>query len=83
MSWMDPELDYHLINDVLKPHYHHCPNCYSHWECDYKCTIEPDLEDEGKQFGSHCACPSCDKQIQDEEKYKTKEFWLRYNGFIK
>jgi ADP-ribose pyrophosphatase YjhB (NUDIX family) len=32
---------------VIK-HYHHCPVCYEHWQCDHNCTIEPDLEDNGK-----------------------------------
>jgi hypothetical protein len=47
-----------------------------------KCYIEPDLEDPvshpGKEFGAHCVCDEC-----DQSKYQTKEFWDRYNGFIK
>lgn len=61
-------------------HYHHCPNCYIHHECIMACTIEPDLSEDGKPFGAHCKCESCE---QEDEKYKSKEFWLRYNGFIK
>ncbi len=72
-------------------HYHHCPVCYDHWSCDMNCTIEPDLEDNGKQFGAHTTCPSCDKMIEhedifyskSEDKYQMKEFWDVYNGFVK
>lgn len=72
-------------------HYHHCPVCYEHWKCDANCTIEPDLEDRGKQFGAHCTCPECDVMIAHEDiyysagnsKYSTKEFWDVYNGFVK
>lgn len=63
-------------------HYHSCPECYEKYSCEMKCTIEPDLEDPvchpGKEFGAHCVCDQC-----DQSKYLTKEFWLRYNGFIK
>lgn len=63
-------------------HYHACPTCYEKWECKLECTIEPDLEDPachpGKSFGAHCECNSC-----DTSPYQTKEFWDRYNGFIK
>lgn len=41
------------------------------------CTICPDLEDDGKQFGSHCECEDCQKEIKD------KEFWDIYHGFKK
>jgi len=72
-------------------HFHHCPDCYKTWSCKFDCTIEPDLEDKGKQFGSYCRCKSCDKQIyyqnilatNDDEKYKYKDFWEAYNGFVK
>ena len=72
-------------------HYHHCPVCYEHWSCDWECTIEPDLEDNGKEFGAHTTCPTCDKMIahedvfysKDEDKFRTKEFWDVYNGFVK
>lgn len=60
-----------------KSHYHHCPSCYEKCLCDLDCTIEPDLEDDGKEFGAHCICDSC---IANE---LTKEWWDRYNGFIK
>lgn len=68
---------------MIPIHFHHCPECYQKWECQMKCTLEPDLEDEGKQFGSHCMCDGCEKEIVEQQKYFTKEFWLRYNGFIK
>lgn len=72
-------------------HYHHCPICYDRWSCELKCTIEPDLEENGKEFGAHCTCPPCDDMVihediyysKDEYKYKTKEFWAVYNGFVK
>lgn len=72
-------------------HYHHCPVCYEHWKCYYSCTIEPDLEDNGKEFGAHCTCNSCENMITHERifysadrfKYTTKEFWDVYNGFVK
>lgn len=72
-------------------HFHHCPECYEHWECSFNCTIEPDLEDDGKEFGAHCTCPPCDVILHHEAvfkesgsgKYNTKEFWDVYNGFVK
>jgi len=72
-------------------HYHSCPECYEHWECNFDCTIELDLSDLFKdpfdksvrEFGSHCTCPDCDKTIEDNAKYQTKEFWDVYNGFVK
>lgn len=64
-------------------HYHHCPNCYIHAPCIMDCSIQPDLEDDGKEFGSHTFCPVCEEEKEKEERYKSKEFWDRYNGFIK
>ena len=43
----------------MSEHYHHCPSCYEIFPCLLECTIEPDLEDNGRQFGSHCFCDSC------------------------
>lgn len=40
-------------------HYHHCPSCYEIYSCELDCTIEPDLDDDGKEFGSHCLCDDC------------------------
>lgn len=40
-------------------HYHSCPECYEIRQCDYRCVFEPDLEDKGRQFGSHEPCPGC------------------------
>jgi len=78
-------------SQMTTKHYHHCPVCYEHWSCAFECTIEPDLEDNGKEFGAHCTCPECDKMIDheaifystDNGKYRTKEFWDAYNGFVK
>lgn len=67
-------------------HYHSCPECYEKWQCSWDCTIEPDLTDmydDGREFGSHCTCPDCDKALEDNKKYQTKEFWDIYNGFTK
>lgn len=68
-------------------HYHHCPGCYEHWKCHFDCTIEPDLEDQGRQFGAHCLCDDCEREARcrsdNDEKYKTQEFWNWYNGFTK
>lgn len=72
-------------------HYHHCPECYEKWPCDFSCTIEYDLGDGDREFGAHCICDKCEKIIhhenilksQDPNKYKTKEFWDAYNGFVK
>jgi hypothetical protein len=65
-------------------HYHGCPECYEKYSCDMDCTIELDLADSvcypEKQFGAYCICNGCNSEKED--KYKTKEFWLRYNGFM-
>ena len=37
-------------------HHHHCPYCFESFECEGGCTIEPDLEDNGREFGSHAIC---------------------------
>jgi hypothetical protein len=47
------------------------------------CSIEYDLQDGDKQYGAYCICDECEEEKKEENKYKTKEFWLRYNGFIK
>ena len=65
-----------------KLHYHHCPECYEHAPCNLYCSIEPDLAEAGKEFGSHCLCDICLNK-KKEDKYKTKEFWDRYNGYVK
>lgn len=68
-------------------HYHGCPECYEKYSCELKCTIEPDLEDSvsypGKQFGAYCICDDCKLKNQEQDRYSTKEFWDRYNGFVK
>lgn len=40
-------------------HYHSCPSCYEKPSCEMDCSIEPDLEDDGRQFGSHSICDEC------------------------
>ncbi len=70
-------------------HYHHCPECYEVYSCDMDCTIEPDLDDPGchpgKEFGAHCECNRCTAQEKDSRGVVifSKEWWLRYHGFIK
>ena len=68
-----------MTENVL--HYHGCPSCYETWPCEMECTIEPDLEDPvmfpGIQFGAYCKCNQCDSQNP------TKDWWDRYNGFIR
>ncbi len=43
-------------------HYHHCPTCYDHHQCLMACSIEPDLCDGDRQFGSHCNCSICERE---------------------
>lgn len=88
--WLGPNKDLDIFyNYPFKPrkavivrHYHHCPSCYTIHSCTMECTIEPDLEDPvahpGKKFGSHCECEHCLYAGKFD-----KEFWDRYNGFIK
>jgi len=66
-----------------KDHWHHCPECYLKIPCQLYCSIEPDLEDNGREFGSHCVCDICRDKKKEEDKYKSKEFWDRYNGYVK
>lgn len=66
-----------------KGHFHHCPEYYYHYPCDLYCTVEPDLRDNCKDFGVHCLCDDCKNKKDVEDKYLSKEFWDRYNGFIK
>lgn len=47
-------------------HKHSCPECYDHWDCSDRCTLEPDLEDEGVPFGSHYECEPCRKHLAEE-----------------
>lgn len=37
-------------------HFHNCPHCFEAFSCDDGCTICPDLEDRGRDFGSHHIC---------------------------
>lgn len=67
-------------------HYHHCPECYEVYPCLMDCTIEYDLEEDGKQFGAHCECFQCkpipgyDSVGNKIEEY-SKEWWDIYHGF--
>jgi hypothetical protein len=47
----------HLLADPV--HYHGCPECYEKKPCTMDCTIEPDLEDNGRQFGAYVCCEDC------------------------
>lgn len=40
----------------MNEHYHSCPYCYEAWRCTDTCTICPDLEDRGRDFGSNTIC---------------------------
>jgi hypothetical protein len=62
-------------------HYHSCPECYIHWPCDDKCTIEQDLQDGDKEFGAHTVCLLCRGQepLPFEEEYSA-EWFDKYNG---
>lgn len=64
-------------------HYHGCPECYEKWPCNMDCTIEYDLQDGDREYGCYCTCSDCDKVIEDNARYQTKEFWDIYNGFTK
>lgn len=55
-------------------HYHSCPNCYEHVSCQMSCSIEPDLQDDDKDFGTHCICDEC-------QTFNLSQEWFdRYNG---
>jgi len=59
-------------------HFHHCPHCYEHFECEMGCTICPDLEDRGRDFGSHAICHDVichiDRAIQKcNERYEQRQ----------
>ncbi len=41
------------------PHVHSCPECYDNFHCTSRCTLEPDLEDEGVPRGAFIGCPTC------------------------
>jgi hypothetical protein len=60
-------------------HFHHCPECYEKVLCELNCTIEPDLQDGDREFGSHCVCEHCAAQVKEP----TKEWWDIYHGFKK
>lgn len=64
-------------------HLHHCPECYEKYQCDMKCTIESDLEDQitfpGWQFGAHSVCDRC----EGKKEQPSKEWFDRYNGFTR
>lgn len=74
-------------SEKVKPisvHWHHCPECYDSYQCNMECTIESE-EDDGRQFGAHCKCFSCEPLVgYDSRGNKVEEFsqdwWDRYNG---
>jgi hypothetical protein len=39
-------------------HWHNCPHCYDDYTCAWDCTIEPDLAEPGRPFGSSFICNS-------------------------
>jgi hypothetical protein len=56
-----------VIHDFGEPvrHRHACPDCYDHWECTERCTLEPDLEaDDGTPHGSHYLCAECEHRSE-------------------
>ena len=82
----NPTFKIAAITSTSRGHYHHCPECYYHYPCELYCTIEPDLYDNGKDFGAYCLCDDCKdkkKEVEDKDKYSSKEFWDRYNGYVK
>lgn len=40
----------------MTEHFHDCPVCFDAFACERDCTIEPDLSDAGRDFGSHAVC---------------------------
>lgn len=68
---------------MSQKHFHSCPNCYEHVPCHMNCSIEYDLEDKGRQFGSYCLCDECDPKSKNSMQVYSKEWWDRYHGFIK
>ena len=71
---------------IVYVHWHHCPECYEKFQCMMECTIEPDLEEDGKQFGAYCKCFECEPIPGRDELGRpietfSKDWWDRYHGF--
>lgn len=66
-------------------HWHGCPECYEKYPCEMKCSIEYDLQEGDKEFGAYCICDKCAGQEKDSRGVVifSREWWLRYHGFIK
>lgn len=45
-------------------HWHDCPVCFDSFQCSDRCTIEPDLSDDGRDFGSHTVCHRIECQLR-------------------
>jgi hypothetical protein len=72
----------------IKMHWHHCPECYEQYQCMMECTIEPDLEHDGKQYGAHCKCFQCEPlsgrdSVGNKIEEFSQEWWDKYNGIIR
>lgn len=48
----------YMPQDILE-HFHSCPECHEDVACKMECSIEPELEQPEKQFGSYSICDSC------------------------
>lgn len=48
----------------MTEHFHDCPLCFDAFACSHPCTIEPDLADRGRNFGSHAVCQRIECQIR-------------------
>ena len=44
------------------PHTHNCPECYERAACSERCTLEPDLEDNGVPSGGYMECRRCQRE---------------------
>lgn len=52
--------------DPVGLHFHACPGCYEKLPCaDAQCTIEPDLSENGVDFGFHARCDDCGEETPD------------------
>jgi len=74
-----------VIHDFGEPvrHRHACPDCYDHWDCLDRCTLEPDLEDEdGTPHGSHYLCPSCEHRSDLVERWILAGMQPGCDGFV-
>jgi hypothetical protein len=49
------------------PHTHGCPDCYEHVPCLDRCSLEPDLEEDGVPSGGFMTCDRCHrwKEVND------------------